>query len=101
MNNLINIMLTTLLNFGASTMDTAINNSEAKEYSVTQVIEHREIFLVQSGREKYLCRAMTPCFGLYKGEQVLFSKNPEWYNGQKVYYMDNSECRVDSCERVF
>ncbi len=101
MNTLIALMLTTLLNAGTEKVKTVADTSEAQEYKVTQVIEHRQMFLVQKSASKYLCRSLTPCFGLYAGEIVLFSKNPESYNGQKVYYMDNAECRINNCEPIF
>jgi len=80
---------------------TEMKNSEITEYSVSQVISHRDMYVIQNETQKYLCRSLTPCFGLYKGEMVLFTKNPVSYNGDKAYYMDHSECRIESCERVF
>lgn len=101
MNTLIALMFTTLLNAGTEKAKAVADTSVAQEYKVTQVIEHRQMFLVQKSTSKYLCRSLTPCFGLYTGEIVLFTKNPVSYNGQKIYYMDNAECRIDNCEPIF
>ena len=74
---------------------------EASEYTVSQVFSTRNIFLIEMGHQNYVCKSLTPCFGLYKGERVLFTVNPESYHGNKISYMNDSECRISYCERVF
>lgn len=99
--NISALLFTLLLNKSMDTAKTEIKETQMVEYSVSQVISHRELFTIDSDNHRFVCKSLTPCFGLYKGETAIFTKNPESYNGDRIFYMDNSECRIDYCERIF
>lgn len=99
--NIAGLVFSLVINASLNIAKTEAKSLEASEYTVSQVLSTRSMFLIELEYQKYICKSLTPCFGLYKGEKVLFTKNPEFYNGNKVYYMNDSECRISSCERVF
>ncbi len=99
--NIAGLIVSIMIETGLSVANTESKSYQATEYTVTQVLSTRSMFLIELGHQKYICKSLTPCFGLYNGEKALFTKNPEFYGGNKIYYMSNSECRISSCERIF